>query len=188
MKTDRIENSKSLRKTDRKTSKTISRHSRGETVPSDHHIFAIWLGLQAFYGLQLDLGLGLPVELHLIRQQSNLLSHCVNGLRRAGARDHNVTGKDRGSKGQTMYFPFLRVWILSSVLGVVWKMNILWLLQIPSFDPSITRVANRQVLPHITPLTSCWHVFDTVFFFFCLVFQLCLCIIQISLIIHERIT
>ncbi len=45
---------------------------RANSIPSDHHIFAIWLGLQAFHDIQLDLGLSLAIELHLIREQAHL--------------------------------------------------------------------------------------------------------------------
>lgn len=40
--------------------------------PGHHHVFAVRLGLQPFHDTQLDFGLGLTVELHLVRQQANL--------------------------------------------------------------------------------------------------------------------
>ena len=64
--------------------------------PCDHHIFPIRLGLQALDGLQLDLSLGLAVELHLVGQQTDLPGQAVNRLGSAGAGDHNVAAGGRG--------------------------------------------------------------------------------------------
>lgn len=41
-------------------------------IPSDHYIFAIPLALEPFDGVELDLGLGFAIELHLIREQAHL--------------------------------------------------------------------------------------------------------------------
>lgn len=41
-------------------------------LPCDHHIFAVWLGLQALYDVQPDFGLRGAKELHFIRQQPHL--------------------------------------------------------------------------------------------------------------------
>lgn len=64
---------------------------RVDSIPSDHHIFAIWLALQPFDDIQLDLGLSLAIQLHLVREQAHLFSHAVDGFGHTGARDDNVT-------------------------------------------------------------------------------------------------
>lgn len=66
-------------------------NTSADYIPSDHHIFAVWLGLQAFDGFQLDLGLSLPIQLHLISEKAHLSGQMVDGLWHTGARDRDVT-------------------------------------------------------------------------------------------------
>lgn len=62
-----------------------------DSIPSHHHIFAIWLALQAFDDVQLDLGLCLSIELHLVREQAHLSGHTLDGFGHTRARDDDVT-------------------------------------------------------------------------------------------------
>lgn len=59
--------------------------TEGASVPGDHHVFAVGLSPQALHGLQLHLGLGLPVQLHLVPQHADLTGQLVYGLGDAGA-------------------------------------------------------------------------------------------------------